>query len=165
MAGTHLRRRRQQQGLHYGREFPQPPAPLAVRLGVLARESRHGLEVFLVVGPGDGQGPSVREGVVRRPHRIYLVPVPLQTQLVYDAPRHQTHHVRVGGDVELRRLRPRRVRARRPPNLVAGLEHHRPEPVAGEVSPRRQPVVPPTDDYGIKAAPHHDLPSGARRNF
>ena len=161
MAGTHLRRRRQEQGLHYRRQLRKPLAPLAVGLGVLAREPRHRLEVFLVVRAGDGQGPSVREGVERRPHGIDLVPVTLQTQLVDDAPRHQTHHVRVGGDVELRRLGPRRVRARRPPNLVAGLQYHRAQPVAREIGPRRKPIVPPADDYGIKAALHHPLPSGA----
>src|ERR671910_486418 len=136
---------------------PKPFPPLPVCLRVLAREPRERLVVFLGVYPCHGQGPPIRERVVRRSHRIDLVPVMLQAQLVDDAPGHQTHHVRVRGDVELRGFLPGRVGGGRPTDLVTGLEHHRPQPVAGEISPRGQPVVPPADDYGLVTAAHHPL--------
>src|SRR5829696_2380545 len=157
MPGPYPGRCRQQQGLHDRRQLSKPLPPLPVRLRVLAREPRERLVVFPGVYPRHGQGPPIRERVVRRSHRIDLVPVMLQAQLVDDAPGHQTHHVGVGGDVELGGLLPGRVGGGRPADLVTGLEYHRPQPVAGEISPRGQPIVPPADDYGLVTATHRPL--------
>src|SRR5215212_6956327 len=157
MPGSQPGRRRQQQGLHDPCQLSKPLPPPPVRLRIPARKPRERLMIFRGVYAGHGQGSPVGESVVRRSHRIDLVPVMLQSQLVDDAPGHQAHHVRVRGDVELRRLPPGRVGRSRPADLVAGLEHHRPQPVAGEIGPRSQPVVPPADDYGLVTAPHHPL--------
>ena len=156
-----VRRDLVQQRAHDLRDAVDPRLVVGKRLGIVRRELRD-----RSVGPRwvvavDRDRPPVGERLVVRTERRDPIPMRLQTELLDDEPGHQRHHVRIGGDLDLRVVGERRARVDRPADLVPRLEDDRPCAGLGEVRARHQAVVPAADhDRVIRIG--HQMPWSRR---
>jgi hypothetical protein len=145
-ARADLGRRLGEQGPQHRGQALQPGVPAGHGVGVALGE----LGDLLVVAAGvvvvDGQRAAVGPGLVGRAHGEQLVAVALQVQVADDPGRHEAHHVRQPGHLDLGRLRPGGVGGGRAPGLGPGLQDHRAGPCPGQVGAGHQPVVAAPDD-------------------
>jgi hypothetical protein len=132
----------------------QPGVPAGHGVGVPLGELRDLLVVAAGVVVVDGQRAAVRPRLVGGPHGEQLVAVALQVELADDPGRHQAHHIRQPGHLDLGGLGPGGVGGGRAPDLGPGLQDDRPGSRPGQVGARHQPVVAATDDDRIPGRGH-----------
>jgi hypothetical protein len=156
-ARAELGRRLHQQRPEHRRQPAQPGVPPGHGAGVALGE----LGDLLVVAGGvvgvELERAAVRPGLVVGAHGEDLVAVALQVEVADDARRHQAHHVRQPGDLDLRRLRPGRVGGGGAAGLVPGLQHHRARARPGQVGGGHQPVVAAADHDRVPGRGHGAL--------
>jgi hypothetical protein len=141
-ARADLRRRAQQQWGQHVADAAQPRLEAGQRLRVVPGERGHPV---VVVGrvTGEQQGPPVGERHERRADRHDLVPVLDQTERFDDGRRHQAHHVRQRGDLEVRA--PWRLGGGGAARVAPSLEHERSQAGPGQVGRRHEPVMATAD--------------------
>ena len=142
---TDLRRYVHEEGPENVRQTLQPRVPFRHGFGVLGRKPRDAVAVLLGVVGVELQRTAVGPGLVVGAHRVDLVAVSLELEVSDDRGRHQAHHVRELGDLEVRRFGPRSLGGRRAAGLVAGLQHHHPHPAPSQIGRRDEAVVATAD--------------------
>ena len=167
LARAEVRRHGEQQRAEHVGQAGQPGVPARHRVGVLLRPAGDLIVVALGVVGVELDRAALGEGLVVRAHRVDLVAVPLQLEIIDDRRGQQRHHVGKPGDLEVRGVRPGSFGGRGAAGLRPRLEHQRARARTGQVRRGDQAVVPAADDdrvvVGGSARSGLRRPGGLRR--
>ena len=149
LARAEVRRHGEQQRAEHFGQPGQPGVPARHGVGVLLRPPGDLVVVPLGVVGVELDRAALGKGLVVRAHRVDLVAVPLQLQVVDDRRGQQRHHVGQPGHLEIRGVRPGSLGGRGAAGLRPSLEHQRARARAGQVGRGDQAVVPAADDNRV----------------